>query len=66
MPAGAPGWLRVVDRPAVRAEIVEILTACHAAGLDREGAAAELRLWGCRGGATAAEFAAAGFLEKAE
>ena len=61
MPAGAAGWLRVVDRPAVRAEVVQVLTACHSAGLDRDAAGRELLLWGCSGGATAAEYSAAGF-----
>ena len=61
MPAGAAGWLRVVDRPAVRAEVVEVLRACHAAGLDRDAAGRELLLWGARGGASDAEYSAAGF-----
>ena len=60
MPAGAAGWLRVVDRPAVRGEVVQVLRACHAAGLDRDAAGRELLLWGC-GSASDAEYSAAGF-----
>ena len=61
MAAGAAGWLRVVDRPALRGEVVQVLRACHSAGLDRDAAGRELLLWGARGSATAAEYSAAGF-----